>query len=144
MKGVQQRVQSHNFFCDNAGPHQDSYYLWFMTDYCEQKGWEWEPQAPQMPYINNLDLCVFPIMSKRHLNLLQEYSGIVASRDDIWRAVESAWRDWHHLRLPTDSCWPIYHVAKKVIKSRGTSIFLKSGNFQSSIGNNFAAQHRGE
>ena len=44
---------------DNAGPHQDATYVNAVTSYCEAKGWHWEPQAPQMPHMNVLDLSVF-------------------------------------------------------------------------------------
>jgi hypothetical protein len=48
----------------------------FITEHCERKGWYWEPQAPQMPHTNVLNLSVFPNMSKRHRNLVQERGGI--------------------------------------------------------------------
>jgi hypothetical protein len=47
---------------DNAGPHQGGNYLLFMMHFCEQTGWKWEPQALQMPCVNNLDMCVFPMI----------------------------------------------------------------------------------
>ena len=75
---------------DNAGPHQDATYLKYVTDYCNEHGWKWEPQAPQMPYVNNLDLSVFPMMSKRHSNLLGEYSNGVAPNDEIWKRASTA------------------------------------------------------
>ena len=49
---------------DNAGPHIGSAFLNFVTSICSEKGWHWEPQAPQMPYVNNLDLAVFLALSK--------------------------------------------------------------------------------
>jgi hypothetical protein len=49
---------------DNASPHQDTAYSSYMVSYCTQEGWYWEPQAAQMPYSSNLDLTVFPMMSK--------------------------------------------------------------------------------
>jgi hypothetical protein len=54
------------FYCDKAGPHQDGNYLRLMMTFCEQKGWKWEPQALQISCVNNLDVCVFPMMSKQH------------------------------------------------------------------------------
>jgi hypothetical protein len=31
---------------DNAGPHQDKKaYMEFVTEYCTNQGWHWEPQA---------------------------------------------------------------------------------------------------
>jgi hypothetical protein len=55
---------------DNAGPHVDGAFHAFVKDFCESKGWKWEPQAAQ-PHSNNLDLAVFPMMSKRHSALLK-------------------------------------------------------------------------
>ena len=51
---------------DNAGPHEDKVYKRYVEEYCGREGWHWEPQAPQMPHMNVLDLSVFPNMSKRH------------------------------------------------------------------------------
>jgi hypothetical protein len=31
---------------DNAGPHGESAYIKFVTEYCASKGCHWEPQAP--------------------------------------------------------------------------------------------------
>jgi hypothetical protein len=45
---------------DNAGPHQDDDSVSFCKNFCSDNGWHWQPQAPQMPYMNNLDLAVFP------------------------------------------------------------------------------------
>jgi hypothetical protein len=52
---------------DNAGPHQDKAHIKFVTEYCTEKGWHWEPQAAQMPHMNVLDLSVFPSMSRSHI-----------------------------------------------------------------------------
>ena len=73
---------------DNAGPHQDTTFQQYMTSYCNQQGWYSEPQAAQMPYINNLDLSVFPMMSKKHSALLKEHSNTVPSTDKIYQTAE--------------------------------------------------------
>ena len=57
---------------DNAGPHQDGDFFSFCKNCCSDNGWHWQPQAPQMPYMNNLDLAVFPSMSRRHNVLLRQ------------------------------------------------------------------------
>ena len=59
---------------DNAGPHTDATFHTFVKAFCDSKGWKWEPQAAQMPHLNNLDLAVFPMMSKRPSALLKTYS----------------------------------------------------------------------
>jgi hypothetical protein len=76
---------------DNAGPHEDATYKDWFTGYCEEQGWYWEPQAPQMPHMNNLDLAVFPCMSKMHTNLLKQYSNKMAPAEEIWRTANSFW-----------------------------------------------------
>jgi hypothetical protein len=75
---------------DNAGLHSnDGEYLRFVKEYCETKSWHWEPQAPQMPHMNVLDLPVFPAMSKRHTTFLREQVGLrVLKEDEIWDAAE--------------------------------------------------------
>ena len=76
---------------DNAGPHEDATYKQFVVDYCNQRGWKWEPQAPQMPHSNVLDLAVFPAMSKHHSNLMSQYSNTPAPPDKIWETCEQVW-----------------------------------------------------
>jgi hypothetical protein len=70
---------------NNASPHQDKAYMKFVTEYCTDKGWHWEPQATQMPHMNVLDLLVFPPMSQRHIAKGWERGGLcVLSEGDIW------------------------------------------------------------
>jgi hypothetical protein len=73
---------------DNAGPHTDAKFQEFVKAYCEeQKSWMWELQEPQMPHANNLDLAVFPAMSKQHGTVLSQYgsSRMMPPTDEIWR-----------------------------------------------------------
>ena len=78
---------------DNAGPHICAIFHNCMKEYCAAMGWKWESQAPQMPYIKNLDLAVFPAMLKRHSALIKAYSKKMAPADEIWKACESVWRE---------------------------------------------------
>lgn len=72
---------------DNAGPHQDKEYTNYATNYCNKKGWKWRPQAPQMPHSNNLDLSVFPCMSKRHTTNLQRRGSVQSiGKEEIWKS----------------------------------------------------------
>jgi hypothetical protein len=68
---------------DSAGPHVDRTFHTFVKDFCKSNGLKWEPQAAQMPHSNNLDLAVFPMMSKRHSALLKMYSDLQAPHDKI-------------------------------------------------------------
>ena len=79
---------------DNAGPHNDGEYLNFCETACEERGWLWEPQAPQMPHGNACDLGLFPSMSKRHSDLLREKGGQVATLDEIWDAALKVWKNY--------------------------------------------------
>jgi hypothetical protein len=64
---------------DNAGPHQEGDFDASCKAYCNTRGWHCVPQAPQMPYANNLDLVVFPCMLKRHTQLLRQQGNLVKS-----------------------------------------------------------------
>ena len=69
---------------DNYGPHKYATFINFCKDHCEVNEWLWEPQAAQMPHINNIDLAVFLAMSKRHSYMFWDYSNSVAPPDRIW------------------------------------------------------------
>ena len=80
-----------------------------------------------MPFVNNLDLAVFPMMSKRHSCLLQEYSNGVAPCDEIWQAALSVYRE-----LPSSDIARGFvlamRVARKVVKNKGDNHFLKAND----------------
>jgi len=79
---------------DNARPHQEDKYLKFVTKYCAERGWHWEPQAPQMSHLNVLDLSVFPVMSRHHTALAHAKGGLCVLKEDaIWEAAEEVWCD---------------------------------------------------
>ena len=109
---------------DNAGPHQDKDFEDFVKNYCARKGWHWEPQAPQMPHLNTLDLAVFPAMSKAHSRLLRDYSKSVAPNDKIWEAAQSVWAA---LDSPTvaRSFVLATRIAQRVIENNGRNTFLR-------------------
>ena len=127
---------------DNAGPHQDSVFKTTVKTYCESKGWYWEPQAPQMPYSNNLDLAVFPSMSKRHTRILSAYSRSVAKSDNIYQAVKQVWD-----KLPSSVIAQgyvlAYRICKKVIATKGDNSFLSGGDFHLDVRKDFMDTDRG-
>jgi hypothetical protein len=101
---------------DNAGLHQEVKYVKFVTDYCSQRGWYWEPQAPQMPHINVLDLSVFPAMSRRHTALARARGGLcVLKEDEIWAAAEQVWHDCPSSKIALGYI-QAFRLAKKVVK----------------------------
>ena len=78
---------------DSAGPYVEAAFLEFIRTSCEREGWWWEPQAAQMPYINVLDLAVFPCISKRHCSVACQKGGLhVLKEDEIWNAALEVWK----------------------------------------------------
>ena len=121
---------------DNAGPHCDARYIEFVTDYCNNNNMKWEPQAPQMPHATNLDLAVFPAMSKQHSNLLKNNLSSVATYDQIWNAAEQVWRDLLSAKIARGFILA-YRIAKKVIAAGGSNIFLREEDFHSNVREDF-------
>jgi hypothetical protein len=111
---------------DNAGPHQEESYVRYVTDYCSDRGWHWEPQAPQMPHLNVLDLSVFPAMSRRHTALARARGGLcVLKEDEIWAAANQVWNDLPSSKIASGYI-QAFRLAKKVIEVRGDNAFLGS------------------
>ena len=110
--------------------------------WCESKGWYWEPQAPQMPYSNNLDLAVFPSMSKRHTQILSAYSRSIAKSDNIYQAVKQVWD-----KLPSSVIAQgyvlAYRICKKAITTKGDNSFLSGGDFHLDVRKDFMDTDRG-
>ena len=112
---------------DNAGPHAEADFVAFVKEYCRRKGWHWEPQAPQMPHMNVLDLSVFPNMSKRHTQLSRDREGLkVLSEDEIWEAAEKVWRSLPECKIASGYV-QAYRIAAKVIAAKGGNSFLGAG-----------------
>ena len=121
---------------DNAGLHQDSEYLRTCETYCKKNKWHWEPQAAQMPYMNNLDLAVFPSMSRRHMELLRQNSTSVAKTDEIWQAAITVWKQMESATIARGFVLA-YRVAAKVIENKGRNKFLLDNLFHSSVRSDF-------
>jgi hypothetical protein len=117
---------------DNAGPHTDATFHTFVKAFCDSKGWKWEPQAAQMPHLNNLDLAVFPMMSKRHSTLLKMYSAVQAPPDEIWRTAEQVWTGMGSAEIARGFILA-YRIAKKVIECGGENAFLQKQEFHSGV-----------
>ena len=97
---------------------------------------KWEPQAPQMPHLNNLDLAVFPAMSKQHSTLLNNIMSRVATSNEIWDTVQKVWRD-----LPSAAIARGFilanRIAQQVIDSKGSNTFLQQKDFHSGVRQDF-------
>lgn len=122
---------------DNAGPHTDQTYIRYVTGYCERENWKWEPQAPQMPHANNLDLSVFPQMSKRHSKILSSYGKKCAPAEEIWQAANQVWKDLPSADIARGFILA-YRIAEKVIKYKGKNTFLQQSDFHSNVRDDFA------
>ena len=121
---------------DNAGPHIDATFHAFVKDFCELNGWKWEPQAVQMPHMNNLDLSVFLMMSKRHSALLKMYSSIQAPPDEIWHTAEQVWMNMGSAEIARGFILA-YRIAAKVIECGGENTFLRKTEFHSGVRGDF-------
>ena len=117
---------------DNARPHVDGAFHAFVNDFCESKGWKWEPQAAQMPHSNNLDLTVFPMMSKRHSGLLKMYSNLQAPHEEIWRTAKEVWTSLGSAEIARGYILA-YRIVAKVIESGGENTFLRKQEFHSGV-----------
>ena len=49
---------------DNTGSHNEAAYINYVKSYCDFEWYYWEPQAPQMPHLNVLDLSFFLLCQK--------------------------------------------------------------------------------
>ena len=122
---------------DNAGPHKDQEYMEYVQQYCNDHGWKWEPQAPQMPHANNLDLAVFPSMSKRHSALLSSYSKTTEpSCDAIWSAAESVWKTLPSCTIASGFMHG-YRILQKVVERQGCNNFLRTKDFHTGVSKDY-------
>ena len=127
---------------DNAGPHIDAEYINYVKSYCEDNGWLWAPQAPQMPHANNLDLAIFPSMSRKHTELLLEYSNTQAPPEEIWRVAKNVWDN-----MPNSTIARGFVLAKRimqqVIRFHGDNTFLLGKEFHCGVRNDFESVVKG-
>ena len=122
---------------NNAGPHEEQAHLKFVGDCCDERGWHWEPQALQMPHMNNLDLSVFPMMSRRHTQMARDRGGLhVLKEDEIWEATELVWKELPNSKIASGFV-QAHRIAKKVVAAKGDNNFLgPSGKNSTGIGSN--------
>ena len=112
---------------DQAGPHQDSRFNTELTKLIQPLGWLYEPQAPQMPHANNLDLAVFPAMSKRHSALTREcHSTKVLKKDEIFDAAVKVFNELPSSKIARGYV-QCHRLMGKVIKENGGNSFVRKG-----------------
>ena len=85
-----------------------------------------------MPYVNNLDLMVFPSMSKRHSALLSNHSNTVAKTDVIYRMAQDVWNSLDGATIASGFIL-VYRICKKVIEENGNNSFLNGGDYHSFV-----------
>ena len=128
---------------DNAGPHQDSEFCEYVEQHCSDNGWKWEPQAPQMPHANNLDLAVFPLLSKHHSALVSAYSkGCEPSPDEIWKSAEAVWENMPSATIAS-GYMHAYSILGKVIEHNGCNEFLRTKDFHTGVRQEYYATEKG-
>lgn len=121
---------------DQAGPHEEDAYKRAMSETCNEKGWRWEPQAPQMPHLNVCDLAVFPAMSKRHSELTRRHTQSVASKDVIWNTAKQVWDDLPACKIAR-SFVLAWRLAKRVIANDGANTFLRTKEMHAGVREDF-------
>ena len=85
-----------------------------------------ELQAPQGPYTNVLDLQVFPVMSKKHSELLQIFNNTEADTDRIWKIALEIWTGISSSMIAR-SFLLAYRIMRKIIETKGDTDWLKNG-----------------
>jgi hypothetical protein len=90
-----------------------------------------------MPHMNNLDLAVFPAMSKRHSDLLRIYSSSVADAEEIWKAALNVWTSMESATIARGYLLA-YRIAEKVIRANGSNAFLREKDLHCGVRNDFA------
>jgi hypothetical protein len=90
-----------------------------------------------MPYANNLDLVVFPCMSKRHTQLLRQHGNLVIPNDEIWKAAQEVWNDLEPYVIARGFVLA-YRIAAKDIEGEGGNDFLNNADFHCEVRKDFS------
>lgn len=96
-----------------------------------------------MPHANNLDLAVFPCMSKRHTTRLRATRGkTVATHDQIWDSADWVWRHLGGEEIARGYVLAM-RLMKKVIAAKGRNGFLHDSMLSSGVRADFRSDGRG-
>ena len=90
-----------------------------------------------MPQMKNIDVNVFPAMSKRHSALLKSYSYRMAPADEIWRACEPAWCELDSALIARGFIL-MHRITAKVVSHKVTDTFLQMHDIHSGVCNSFS------
>ncbi len=125
------------------GPHKEGGFHQWLTSELEKRGWHLELQAPQEPYINVLDLQVFPAMSKKHSELLQIFSNTQADNERIWKiALLEIWKGITSAMIARAFILA-YRIMSKIVKTKGDTEWLKNGTSHCHVRRDFFDTDRG-
>ena len=80
---------------DNTGPHNEAAYINYVKSHCGFEWYYWEPQAPQMPHLNVLDLSFFCYVKKTYSSFLRMgWTALhVLKQNEIWDYSKDAWNN---------------------------------------------------
>ena len=109
---------------DQAGPHEEDYFVRYMRLGCSKRGWCFEPQSPQSPHLNNLDLAVFPAMSRRLSTESRRRNQRVLKKDEIWACAFEVWKQLPSCKIARGFV-QVRRLAEKVLASKGENGFLR-------------------
>ena len=129
---------------DNAGPHECGVFQKYVKEYCNGRGWHWEPQAPQMPHANVCDLSVFPGISKHHTRLSRNIGGLkVISEDETWDAAKGVFEEYSSEKIARGFVH-CQKILEEVVKQQGRNDFLgSSGSIHFGVRKGFEATDYG-
>ena len=96
-----------------------------------------------MPHANDLDIVIFPSMSKRHSQTLRDFASKgVAPPDEIWKAADDVWRNLDSATIARGFVL-VYRILAKVIQHNGLNEFLWDKEFHSSVRKDFQSTKMG-
>jgi len=100
---------------DQAGSHEEVGFVKFVRSYCSEMGWCFEPQSP---HLKNLDVAVFPALSKRYsARARQNGLRLLLRPQEIWEASLQAW-----VELPSCEIAQALVLAYRLAESCGRAV----------------------
>ena len=112
---------------DHAGPHDEFFFQAFLNEeVAKREAWLRADQAPQGPYLNVLDLAVFPSMSKVHSTVLQQNSNKPVSKQVIMDTATKVWKEMPSWKVAM-AFVQFFRICKLVIAHKGNNKWLCKG-----------------
>jgi len=128
---------------DHAGPHDEAEFTAFMdAEVAKHDAWLRADQAAQGPYLNVLDLAIFPSMSKQHSKILQQNSNVPVSKEIIMETARDVWKDMPSWKIAM-AFVQFYRICKLIIAHNGNNKWLAKGAPHLGIRDYFKRTDRG-